>query len=195
MNAEHKAERQASVVEDIHLPEDSHSESPGPAVYWMILTAGLLLLVMMPEEAAWVDTKRGWYTQPMVGSALGLIIMSVFALQRVLSRYRQWHPNRQMLEETVSAISSYRVALLSGLLFFIYIHSLELFGFVPSTLLFVSTLLWLSRLLDRFWFIATVGVTTVLVLIFRAGLGLWLPEVWLYEQLPAHWADFANQYL
>lgn len=189
MNAEHKPAASEA------LAEDAQDDAPGPSVYWAILGASLLLLLLLPAQAPWIDTQRGWFTQPAMGSLLGLSVMTVFALVRVVTRYRQWHPGHQLLEELFATISSYRVALLSGVLFFLYINSLALIGFILATVLFVSTLLWLSRLLDRFWFITTLGTVATLVVIFRVGLNLWLPEVWLYEQLPARWADFANQYL
>jgi len=200
MNAEHppRQDTDAPAVPDPtheQLIEDSRDDAPSPAVYWGILIAGVALLLWMPDQASWVNTKRGWFTQPMIGSALGLSIMTLFAGWRALRSYRRWHPNREILDELLSALSAYRVALLSSVLFFIYINSLEVIGFAPSTLLFVCTLLWLSRLLNRLWFIAALGTLTALVLIFRVGLNLWLPEVWLYEQLPLPWADFANQYL
>lgn len=209
MNAEHPPQAQATphlnsqepespvqqAVSQQSLTEDAYDEAPSPAVYWGILAAGITLLLLLPDEASWVDTRRGWFTQPMTGSALGLSIMTLFAGWRVITGYRNWHPNRQLMDELMNAVSGYRVALLSSVLFFFYINSLDVIGFVPASLLFVTTLLWLSRLLNRLWFLAALGTLTALVLIFRVGLSLWLPDVWLYEQLPVQWADFANQYL
>ena len=192
MNAENNAPH---ATDEVNTETTVVAEKPRPGVYWCILLAGLLLLALLPDQASWIDTKRGWFTQPMVGPAIGLTIMTLFAGLRAWRGFRRWHPDSNLLEDLFSALSNYRVAIISGALFFIYINCLPIIGFVPASLIFVTTLLWLSRLLDRFWFGATLFTLFLMVMIFRVGVGLWLPDVWLYEQLPTQWADFANQYL
>ena len=171
-------------------------ETRSSSVYWLILLAGLVLMASLPEQARWIDTKRGWFTQPMVGSALGLGTMVLFAAWKVLfsCRIRSLNPG-YLLEAAFISMGRYRVAIITSGLFFLYINTLSVIGFVPATLAFVTLLLWLARLLDRFWFSVSVFTLFVIVLIFRVGLSLWLPDVWLYEFLPEHWAVFANQYL
>lgn len=165
-------------------------------VYWFILLCSLTLLILLPEQASWINTKRGWYTQPMLGPAVGISILAFFTALRLLVSFR-WSCLKRIdpIDSLIDTASNYRVALLSSVLFFLYINTLSFFGFALATLMFVCTLLWLSRLLDRFWFICTFFTTTLLILIFRVGVNVWLPDVWLYGLLPDNWADFANQYL
>lgn len=171
-------------------------------IYWLLLIVSVVLLILIPDQAAWVETKRGWYTQPMMGALLGLGIMAIFSAYRVLQMTRD-HGNRwrsrvfqqNPLETLVELLGSYRTALISSVLFYIYIHSLSLIGFVPATFIFVTVLLWLSRLMNRTWLFATIGTLIVLVLIFRVAVSVWLPDVWLYSLLPDAMADFANSYL
>lgn len=168
-------------------------------VYWGILLVALLLLACLPSEAAWLQTQRGWFIQPMLGPLLGLGIFALFAAVRVVESirngYLQYLAHNSSVESVFSFLSSYRTALISAGLFFLYINTLSLLGFVLTSLLFVITLLWFSRLLDRTWLLATIGTLTVMVLIFRVGVNVWLPDVWLYNLLPDEWAVFANQYL
>ncbi len=165
-------------------------------IYWFILLISLTLLALLPDQAKWITTKRGWYTQPMIGPALGISILALFAAVRLLLSFKiSYLFNNDPLESLTDTLSNYRVALFSSVLFFLYINTLSVFGFALATLMFVTTLLWLSRLLDRFWFGCTVGTITVLILIFRVGVSVWLPDVWLYNLLPEEWAIFANQYL
>lgn len=165
-------------------------------IYWCILAGTLALLALLPFEAAWLNTKRGWFIQPMTGPVLGLSVIAIFALVRVIESVRVGYLKQlQLLEALAETLSSYRTALFSALLFFAYINTLSVLGFVLSTLLFVTTLLWLSRLLNRTWMLATLFTLVILVLIFRVGVTVWLPDVWLYSLLPDNWADFANQYL
>lgn len=165
-------------------------------IYWLIFTGAALLLCLLPFEAALVNTSRGWFIQPAFGPALGLSIVALFALVRVVESIRVGYLNQlNLLEVLADNLSSYRTALFSAALFFLYINSLSILGFVLATLLFVFTLLWLSRLLNRTWVLATLFTLAVMVLIFRVGVSVWLPDVWLYGLLPDRWADFANQYL
>ena len=165
-------------------------------IYWLILLSAITLLFLLPDQAKWVTTKRGWYTQPMVGPAIGLTILACFAaLRLVLSFKLAWLREIDPVDSFFDTLSNYRVALFSSALFFLYINTLSVFGFVLATLLFVTTLLWLSRLLNLFWFACTLGTVTALVLIFRVGVSVWLPDVWLYDLLPESLSIFANQYL
>lgn len=165
-------------------------------IYWIILLSSIVILCLIPLEAAWIDTRRGWFIQPMFGAGLGIFIVAVFALVRVIQSIRCGYLIRfNFIERLIETVSSYRTALFSAALFFLYINTLSIFGFVLATLLFVLTLLWLCRLLDRTWVLATLFTLIVMVLIFRIGVSVWLPDVWLYSLLPDHWADFANQYL
>lgn len=168
---------------------------------WMLLISCILLL-LIPDQATWVETKRGWYTQPMMGVILGLGIMASFSAFRVFQLLRcnadQWRNTafrQNPLESFVTILDSYRTALIASLLFYVYIHGLSIIGFVPATFVFVTVLLWLSRLLNRTWLLASIGTIIALVLVFRVAVSVWLPDVWLYSLLPDHLADFANRYL
>jgi len=173
---------------------DSDSGSIG--IYLLIVFIGFGLLMMMPSQVQWVDTTKGWYLQPRFASGVGLSVFIFFALIQVFNlRHQLSLSNLNPLERLVDFLSSYRTALMSSLLFLLYLVTLPIAGFFLSTCLFVITLLWLSRLLNPFWLMVTLCSAVVLVLIFRVGVNLWLPDVWLYEHLPDSWADFANQYL
>ncbi len=172
-----------------------------PDIYWVFLIASIALLLLAPDQAAWVKTKRGWYTQPMMGALLGLSIMATFSAYRIFQLTRNSTDEgrsmifrRNPLETLVSLLDSYRTALISAVLFYIYINSLSIVGFVAATFIFVTILLWLSRLLNRIWLLATIGTLIALVLIFRVAVSVWLPDVWLYSFLPDQLSDFANRY-
>ncbi|WP_290700008.1 hypothetical protein [Amphritea sp.] len=165
-------------------------------IYWFILAGALLLLFLLPIETPWVNTKRGWFIQPMFGSSLGILLVAIFSAVRVMESVKSGYlRDLKPLDRLIDTLSSYRTALFSALLFFLYINTLSVLGFVLSTLIFILTLLWLSRLFERTWVLASLFTITVMVLIFRVGLSVWLPDVWLYSLLPDTWTDFANQYL
>ena len=159
--------------------------------YWLLLLVSLVLLCLIPDQAAWVSTEHGWYTQPMFGCILGLGVMIVFSSVRVVQSLKAL---RNTAGDRGDA-GGYRTVIVSSLLFLAYIQSLSIVGFLLSTLIFTLTLLWFSQLLNRFWLITNLVTVAALILVFRIILHVWLPDVWLYSLLPDNLADLANQYL
>ena len=170
------------------------TNSPHGGIYLLLLMISGGLLLLLPWQAGWVETQKGWFIQPMVGSSLGLGLMAFFAALRCVQALQQGRL-KLSLERLVLTVLGYRTALMCGALFMLYIESLEIIGFALATLLFISTLLFLSRLNSPFWMLMALLATVVLVLIFRVGVSVWMPDVWLYGLLPDELADFANQYL
>lgn len=164
--------------------------------YLFLFFAGLILIVFLFRETQWVDTSRGWYLQPRITSLFGLGVFMFFVTVRVIQ-----YNKRKIVELLLmpyifpDLLERYRAAAVSSFVFLIFITSLSIIGFALSTFLFLVTLLWLSRLLNINWFFITLITVLVLVLIFRVGVNLWFPDVWLYELLPTKLSDFANQYL
>lgn len=176
------------------------SQERASGIYWFLLLISLVLLCLVPLEVPWVDSSRGWYTQPMLGSLLGLLVLAIFSLVRVIQSLKGFRTTpigrgENIVEDVFETLDSCRTALVASGLFFCYIKLLDLFGFMLTTLLFITTLLWMSRLLNRTWFIASLFTLAALILIFRFILHVWLPDVWLYSLLPEPLSDFANQYL
>ncbi len=186
----------SQVKNTTEIDTDELAQEKHYGIYWCILALSLILLGFLPFQAPLIHTSRGWFLQPMFGSSVGLLLLTIFTSVRVIESLKSGFLKRwNMTESLFDTLSSYRTALISAALFFLYINTLSVLGFVLSTLLFTTTLLWMCRLLNRTWFLATLGTLTVMVLIFRVGVSLWLPDVWLYSLLPDAWSDFANQYL
>ena len=180
---------------DSDIPSLTHSKASG--TYVLLFVIALILLALLPSQASWVDANRGWYTQPILGPALGLVILTIGAFARIRPTLRRAFSRSETYKTDYlfDALDGARTALMSSVLFFMYIKLVPAIGFFLATLLFVSTLLWLSRLLDRTWFFASLVTIIALIVIFRVLLHVWLPDVWLYSLLPDALADFANQYL
>lgn len=186
----------SSLVNNTDNDTDELPQEKRYGIYWCILALALILLCLLPFQTPLIHTQRGWFLQPMFGSSVGLSLLVIFTSVRVIQSIKDGFLKRwNVIESLFETLSSYRTALISAVLFFVYINSLSVLGFTLSTLLFTTTLLWLSRLLNRTWFLATLGTLAAMILIFRVGVSLWLPDVWLYSLLPDSWSDIANQYL
>ncbi len=66
----------------------------------------------------------------------------------------------------------------------IYLWAIQHLGYAPSTLVFVLGLLWRVGLRSPLWMLAGVAVPVALTLIFRVGLGVWMPAPELYDLAP-----------
>ncbi|MGB1237599.1 MAG: hypothetical protein ACPG4U_05270 [Pseudomonadales bacterium] len=177
-------------------PSDINIKHHSYGIYWILFALCLTLLALTPSQAPWITTSRGWFIQPMFGSTLGITIIALFSAVRVIQSIKAGYlAHFRLIEALVEAVSAYRTAIFSALLFYLYVQSLPVIGFVLASLVFVITLLWLSRLLNRTWLLACLFTLIAMVLIFRVAVSLWLPDVWLYSFLPAQLSNFANQYL
>ncbi|AJQ97661.1 hypothetical protein [Gynuella sunshinyii] len=164
-------------------------------LFVLLIAAGLI--VSYPEQTVAVNTSRGWFTRPQVAPLFGLSILLLFSfLQFVLTLKDSMRLKLFSIDTLINTIGEYKGVLLMACLFLLYIASIEYLGFFLSTLLFVHTLLWLSRLLNRFWSVAAWLTVIAVVLIFRVGVNIWFPDVALYELLfdgKVLW--FMNSYL
>lgn len=164
--------------------------------YLFLSLLGVVFITLIFYQVRWITTDKGWFLQPRITSGFGLIIFTFFALIRTLQFYRKDAIKVALNPATLANLMErYRTTAVSSFLFLIYIFSLSKIGFVISTFLFITTLIVMSRLFNKYWLVVTVFSVMGLVLIFRIGVSLWMPDVWLYEFFPNSWADFANRYL
>lgn len=164
--------------------------------YIGILLVSLALMILLPSQVTTIE-GRNWYLQPALGPTIGLFIMVLFSFIHVAHILIKaiLIPPIYWTEYIYKSISESRVPIITCFLFYIYIKSIGIFGFFLSTLIFICTLLFLTRLLNRFWLTMSIIATVIIILIFRVALGLWMDNVWLYELFPIPISDFLNKYL
>ena len=108
---------------DSDIPSLTHSKASG--TYVLLFVIALILLALLPSQASWVDANRGWYTQPILGPALGLVILTIGAFARIRPTLRRAFSRSQTYKTDYlfDALDGARTALMSSVLFFIYISS------------------------------------------------------------------------
>ncbi|GAL31892.1 hypothetical protein JCM19240_5323 [Vibrio maritimus] len=186
----------------IELARSSTStDSQLPSHYYFYLLSFLgstVLLLLQPWQAKEVVRAHGWYTQPYIAPYVGLIVISVFSGLYLLlntAKHIRYLKSINPFELVFEAISRYRSAIIISLFFMLFIASLSIIGFAPSSLLLILSMLWISNLFNKVWVFMAVLSVSVIVLVFRVLVSFWLPDVWLYSLFPAQIADFANMYL
>lgn len=165
-------------------------------LYMSLFLVALGLLVSLPDQVEFLGDE-GWYLQPALGPVIGLGIMLIFSFIYISRAMLQLVrvPLAVWLEYVADLVSQSRVPILTSGLFYLYIHTVGVIGFFLSTFLFITTLVFLTRLLTRFWLAMSLLASVLIVLVFRVGIGLWMDNVWLYDQLPRALSDFCNMYL
>lgn len=164
--------------------------------YILVFLVSLGFLILLPDQVEYMDGE-GWYLQPALGPAIGLGTMLIFSfayISRVLFKVLRI-PLSVWLEYIIDIVSQSRVPILTSGLFYLYLHTVGVIGFFFSTFLFISTLVFLTRLGSRFWLAMSFLASVLIILVFRVGIGLWMDDVWLYDQLPSALSEFCNMYL
>lgn len=183
------------------VKDETSTDSQLPSHYYFYLLSflgSLTLILLQPMQAKEVLKAHGWYTQPFVSPFVGLFIILAFSgIYLLVNTSKHLHCLKRInpVELTFTAVSKYRTAIIISLFFMLYIGSLSVIGFAPSSLIFILTMLWISNLFTGFWVGISAASVVVMVLVFRVLVNFWLPDVWLYSLFPAHISDFANMYL
>lgn len=174
MGAKMNVDEQANRLESLALT----------LIFTVISTA---LLSTIAIATRYGPESAGWWTRPALapGVALSLLVLANgLTLWRELADLRATPAS---LTERAEA----RVKILGWLrpieylaYFAIYLFALQHLGYFPATLIFILGLLVRSGLRSPRWLLVG-GLTSVaLVLIFRVGLGVWMPAPEVYDLFP-----------
>ena len=153
-------------------------------LFFLFITIISICLIFTYQSHT-VEIKRdhGWYTQPYVAPLFGLGILAFFSFIKLLLVIRPIEGEKSLLESFVESLGYYRMVFITGILFFVYVNAITIIGFTLSTMLFVLSIVWLSRLISPIWVLNTFIAVALIVLIFRVGVNIWIPDVALYEKL------------
>lgn len=129
----------------------------------------------------------GWWTRPALapGVALGLLVLAnCLTLWRELADLRATPASHaERIEARTKILGWLRPVEYLGY-FAIYLFALQHLGYFPATLIFILGLLVRSGLRSPRWLLAGAGASVAMVLIFRIGLGVWMPAPEVYDLFP-----------
>lgn len=148
----------------------------------------LTLLALLPWATRHGQASGGWWTRPALapGVALGVLaVANVITLWREIAALRADPPGPG---ERAAARDCF-VAWLRPLEFLayyaVYVWAIQHIGYFPATLLFMLGLLLRVGLRSPGWLLAGALGAVALLLVFRIGLGVWMPAPDLYDLAPA----------
>lgn len=166
-------------------------------LFFLVMTIVSVYLIFTYQSHT-IEIKRdhGWYTEPYVAPLFGLGILALFSFIKLMLLIRPIEGEKALLESFVESLSSYYMVVITGVLFFVYVNAITVVGFTLSTMLFVLSIVWLSRLMSPIWVLNTVIAVALIILIFRVGVNIWISDVALYETLfSGQTLWFMNKYL
>lgn len=153
-------------------------------LFFLVMTLISCYLIFSYQSHT-IEIKRdhGWYTQPYVAPLFGLGLLAFFSFMKLLLVIKPIEGEKGLIDNLVESLGEYRVVLITAILFFFYVNIITFVGFAISTTLFVLSIVWLSRLLSPIWALNTLIAVALIILIFRVGVNIWIPDVVLYEKL------------
>jgi hypothetical protein len=162
------------------------------ALTLVFATVSFALFLLLPWQTRPGPENSGWWTQPslMPGIALGVLALAnLESLRRAYLQAR--HSSAADRAAARIEIWGWFRPIEFFVYFLIYLFSLKYLGYFLSTALFIQFLLWRSKLRSMKWRLAGLGAALVMTIIFRWGLGIWVPTAELYDVFP----DAARKFL
>lgn len=145
------------------------------------------LLILLPTATSSGPDNSGWWTQPWT---MPLVALSLLSLGNVISLFvagRDLVANRPTADEIAearAAIAGWFRPIEFFAYFLGYIWLLGRAGYFLSTALFIQLLLFRVGLRQTRWVIAGLLAALALTVVFRWGLGIWVPTADLYGLFP-----------
>jgi hypothetical protein len=150
-----------------------------------VVTGGLL--VLLPFQTRSGPASAGWWTQPWTLPAIllgTLFFANGFSLLKDFAALRKVAATHDEVEEAKSEMRGWFRPLEYFVYFLCYLYVLAYLGYFLSTALFIQWLLFRTGLRSTGWRLAGLLAAVVLTMIFRWGLGIWVPTAELYDFFP-----------
>jgi hypothetical protein len=151
----------------------------------------LLFLCLLPWQAPHPKSadklEQGWWAEPAFASGVTLLIVFASALALFIKLSRS-APASQ------AGAPSLAIQIEYSLYFIGFLFLMQLVGFGFSVLIFATLGIWRSGFKPSHALLYAIGLTAVLVVLFRLVLTVWFPPSFLSEHLPPAIGSFIEIY-
>lgn len=166
-------------------PEANRLESLLLNLIFAAVSAVLLALIFTATKHG--SATAGWWTRPALapGVALSLLLLANgLSLWRAVSELRAVPPSPDEWQDARARIIGWLRPVEFLVYFAAYLWLIHVIGYLGATLIFVLWLLVRVGFRTPGWLLAGVALVAALILIFRMGLGVWMPAPPLYDLFP-----------
>lgn len=168
------------------MPKDANRlESLILTVIFATVSAGLLAVLTLATRPG--PDSAGWWTRPPLAPAVALsvlVLANVLTLWKEIAALRRAPPRPEEWDGLRAGLRGWLRPLEFLAYFTAYLWVLKWIGYFPATLIFVTGLLLRVGLRTPRWLMIGALTALALTLIFRMGLGVWMPASPLYDLLP-----------
>ena len=153
-----------------------------------IVVVTLILVSQLGSQTRWLE-RADLVMQPGFFPALGLLVMGVPALVLTVVSFRQMRSGVE-LESPRIILAGFHRCCEFALWFLFYVYIIRWTGYLLATLVFMPALSLRVGFRGTRWMLTAVLIGLVIVLLFRTGLQVRLPEGHIYELLPDEMRNF-----
>lgn len=166
-------------------PEANRLESLLLNLIFALVAVGLLAAVGAATGRGMA--AGGWWTRPALAPGFALVLLvgaNVLTLARAIADLRTTPPSQTEWREARAKVLDWLRPLEFLAYFGAYLWLTTTIGYFIASLLFVLWLMWRTGLRSSRWLLMGVGLVFALILVFRVGLGVWMPNPAYYEAAP-----------
>lgn len=166
-------------------PQANRIESLALCLIFAAISVALLASLGVATRTG--TASGGWWTRPALGPgvALGLLAAAnLITLWTAITDLRRSPPSTVERAEALAKFTGWLRPIEYLAYFAGYVWAIQIIGYIPSSIFFVTGLTLRAGLRGWVWTFAGLGLVLFLLLVFRIGLGVWMPAPDLYDLAP-----------
>ena len=153
-----------------------------------IVLVTLVLVSQLGSQTRWIK-RADLVMQPGFFPALGLLVMGLPAVILSVVSYRQMRSGID-LESPRIIVAGFHRCCEFAVWFLFYVYIIRWVGYLMATLLFMPALSLRVGFRGVRWMVTAALIGLVIVLLFRTGLQVRLPDGYIYGYLPPEFRNF-----
>ena len=153
-----------------------------------IVVVTLVLASQLDNQTRWIK-RVDLVMQPGFFPAVGLLVMGVPALVLSVVSFRDMRSGINLASPRIIVAGFHRCCEFA-VWFLVYVYIIRWVGYLMATLLFMPALSLRVGFRGVRWMTTAVLIGLVIVLLFRTGLQVRLPEGYIYGYLPPEFRNF-----
>lgn len=166
------------------LPRASDATPDGRGLFALMTVGSAVLLMLLGSQTEPGFDGGDWWNEPRNGPLVSLVILFVCSLLAAV--FSAPFPRKDLLRET-------GISLGLSVAFLCAVWLIPQIGYGLSVLIFATVCGVIAGYRGRNLLLISLGMTALMLIIFRYVLGLWFPRAALYELAP--WLEVIGAYL
>jgi hypothetical protein len=133
------------------------------------------------------QATAGWWTRPALMPGVALAVLAAANLGTLVRAWRDLRavpPDEAEWAQARTRVAAWLRPLEFLAYFAVYLYAIAPLGYFLATLLFVMGLQLRVGLTSSRWILFGLALVATLILVFRIGLGVWMPAAAIYDYAP-----------